>query len=156
MTFISIQLHIVLFKHGTMIPTRIKCKKISCCMRDSACRWLIVENDKIFRSYVKKFLIFPRERNCRIFIDLCKQVFMNNPIMFLDRDNKTKLYPASSFEILELLREKNRFQLNPRAFRFEISKKMPVISLYWFAAQQQTSTLRRQTSGSIYSKFGIE
>ena len=32
-------------------------------------------------------------------------------------------------------------------------KKTPAISLYWFAAQQQTGTCRRQTSGSIYSKF---
>ena len=41
-------------------------------MRDSANRWLIVENAKIFQSYVKHFLIFPRERDCRIFIGLCK------------------------------------------------------------------------------------
>ena len=33
---------------------------------------------------------------------------------------------------------------------------MPVISLYWFAEQQQTSALRRQKSGSIYSKFSVE
>ena len=33
---------------------------------------------------------------------------------------------------------------------------MPVISMYWFAAQQQTSTLRRQKSRSIYSKFSAE
>ena len=35
-------------------------------------------------------------------------------------------------------------------------KKMPVISLYWFAAQQRTSTCRRQKSSSIYSKFSVE
>ena len=33
---------------------------------------------------------------------------------------------------------------------------MPVISLYRFAAQQQTSTLRRQKSCYIYSKFSVE
>ena len=33
---------------------------------------------------------------------------------------------------------------------------MPVISVYWFAAQQQTSTCRRQKSRSIYSKFSVE
>ena len=33
---------------------------------------------------------------------------------------------------------------------------MPVISLYWFAVQQQTSTRRRQKSRSIYSKFSVE
>ena len=33
---------------------------------------------------------------------------------------------------------------------------MPVILLYWFAAQQQTSTLRRQKSRFIYSKFSVE
>ena len=41
--------------HGTIIRTRITCKKIPCYMRDSACRWFIVENVKIFRSYVKRF-----------------------------------------------------------------------------------------------------
>ena len=34
--------------------------------------------------------------------------------------------------------------------------KMPVISLYWFVAQQQTSTCRRRKSRSIYSKFSVE
>ena len=60
-------------------------------MRDSACRWFIVENAKTFPSYVTHFLIFPRERNCRILIGLSREVFMNYPIMFLDRDNKGKL-----------------------------------------------------------------
>ena len=33
---------------------------------------------------------------------------------------------------------------------------MPVISVYWFAAEQQTSTCSRQKSSSIYSKFSAE
>ena len=33
---------------------------------------------------------------------------------------------------------------------------MPVISLYWYAAQDQTSTLRRQKFRSIYSKFRVD
>ena len=33
---------------------------------------------------------------------------------------------------------------------------MLVILLYWFPAQQQTSTLRRQKSRCIYSKFSVE
>ena len=41
-------------------------------MRDFACRWLIVENAKIFPSYVKHFLIFPHVKSCRILIDLWK------------------------------------------------------------------------------------
>ena len=56
--------------HGTIIRTWITCKKIPCYIRDSACRWLIVENTKIFQSYVKHFWIFPRERNCKILIGL--------------------------------------------------------------------------------------
>ena len=72
-------------------------------MHDSACRWLIVENAKIFRSYVKHFRIFPRERKCRILIGLCKEVFMNHTIMFLDRSNKGKLVPASLSYFLERL-----------------------------------------------------
>ena len=41
-------------KHGTVIPTGITCKKV-CYMRDSACRWFIVENAEMFQSYVKHF-----------------------------------------------------------------------------------------------------
>ena len=80
-------------------------------MRDSACRWLILENVKIFQSYVKHFLIFPRERICRILIGLYEKVFMNHPIMFLDQDNKTKLVPACFSYFFELLLEKNKFYL---------------------------------------------
>ena len=58
--------------HGTIILAGITCKKIPCYMRDSVSWWLIEENAKIFRSYVHHFLIFPRERNCRISIGLCK------------------------------------------------------------------------------------
>ena len=72
-------------------------------MCDLGCRWFIVENAKVFRSYVKHFLIFPHERNYRILIGLCKEVFMNYPIMFLDPDNKGKLVPASFSYFLELL-----------------------------------------------------
>ena len=39
---------VCLFKHGTIIRTGITCKKIPCFMCDLACRWLIVENTKIF------------------------------------------------------------------------------------------------------------
>ena len=39
----------------TIIRTGKTCKKIPCYMRDSASRWLIVENAKIFCSYVKYF-----------------------------------------------------------------------------------------------------
>ena len=77
-------------KHGTIIRPGITCKKIPCYMRDSAFGWLIVENAKIFRSYVKYFGIFPHERNCRILINLFKYVFMNHPIMFSDWDNKKR------------------------------------------------------------------
>ena len=45
----------ICFNHGTIIRTGITCKKISCYMCDSVCRWLIVKNAKIFRSYVKHF-----------------------------------------------------------------------------------------------------
>ena len=75
------------YTHGTAKPTGITCVKISYYMHDSACGWLIVENDKIFWSYVK---IFPLEVNCRNMIGSCKYVFMNHSIIFLDRDNKTK------------------------------------------------------------------
>ena len=43
------------FLHGTLIRTGITCKKIPCYMRDSGCRWLIIENAKIFLIYVKHF-----------------------------------------------------------------------------------------------------
>ena len=41
--------------HGIIIRTGIACKKICCFIRNSAGRWLIVKNAKIFRSYVKQF-----------------------------------------------------------------------------------------------------
>ena len=44
-----------ILKHGTLIRAGITCKKISCYMRDSACKWLILENAQIFRSYAKHF-----------------------------------------------------------------------------------------------------
>ena len=60
-------------KYGTILWTGITCKKIPCCMHHLDCRWLILENVRIFhQSYVKHFWIFPRERNCRILIGLCK------------------------------------------------------------------------------------
>ena len=43
-----------------------------------------------------------------------------------------------------------------RALSFKIFEKMQAISLYWFAAQQQTSTLRRQKIGLFYAKFNAE
>ena len=55
------------YQHGTTIQTGITCKDISCYIHDSACRWFIVDNAKIFRSY-----LFPLERNYRILIGLCK------------------------------------------------------------------------------------
>ena len=39
----------------TIMLTGITCNKISCYMRDSACRGPIVENAKVFQSYVKNF-----------------------------------------------------------------------------------------------------
>ena len=47
--------------HGNIIGTGITCKKIHCYIHGPVCRWLIVENAKIFRSYVKHFWIFLRE-----------------------------------------------------------------------------------------------
>ena len=80
-----------MLKHVTVIWTGTTCKKMFCYMRESACRWLIVENAKIFWSYVKHFWIFPLERNCRIVIGLCKYSFMNHLIMFFGWDNKASL-----------------------------------------------------------------
>ena len=76
--------------HGTIIWRGITCKKTPCYMCNSAAGGLLL---KMLNIYVKYFWIFPLKRNCRILIGLCK-VFMNRPIMFLDRDNKTKLVPA--------------------------------------------------------------
>ena len=42
------------------------------CTTKLAGGWLIVENAKIFQSYVKLFGIFPRERDYRILIGLFK------------------------------------------------------------------------------------
>ena len=59
LTYVSLKYKIKggihLLYHGTIIQTGTTRKKIPCYMRDSACRWFIVENAKIFRSYVKHF-----------------------------------------------------------------------------------------------------
>ena len=39
---------------------------------------------------------------------------------------------------------------------FKIFEKMPVISLHWFAAQQQNSSLRCQKYNLFRSKFFVE
>ena len=41
--------------HGTMIETGITCKKIPCCMLDSACRWFIVTKAKNFEVMLNIF-----------------------------------------------------------------------------------------------------
>ena len=46
---------LIYIDRGSIIRTGIICNKISCYMRQSPCRWLIAENPKIFRSYVKHF-----------------------------------------------------------------------------------------------------
>ena len=43
-----------------------------------------------------------------------------------------------------------------RSSVWKLEKKMQVISLDWFAAQEQTSTLKRQKSRSNYSKLSVE
>ena len=42
-------------EHGTIMRTEIRCKRIFCYIRDSTCRWLIVEKVKMFCCYVKHF-----------------------------------------------------------------------------------------------------
>ena len=71
--------------------------------------WLIVENTKIFWSYVKPIWIFLHGRNFRTLIVLFKHAFMNYRIMSLDRKSKTKLLTSSITYNLELLRKKNKF-----------------------------------------------
>ena len=51
----TIEFFITELDHGTITRTGITCKKIPCSMGDSACRWFIIENAKIFRNYVKHF-----------------------------------------------------------------------------------------------------
>ena len=91
------------FLHGNIVGTGITSKKILFLCVTQLAGGLLFKMVKIFRSYVKYFLIFPRERNCKIMIGLCKEVLMNYQIMFLDRDNKGKLVPAYFSYFLELL-----------------------------------------------------
>ena len=52
----------------SIVRTGITCKKIFCYMRDSACRWFIVENAKIFRSQAKKVVLFPESGRVKVFL----------------------------------------------------------------------------------------
>ena len=90
-------------EHKVIKRTGIICKKNTCYMYDSSCTWCIVKYAKIFWSYVEYFWITPRVTSCRILIGLCKQVFINIPIIFLDRDNKVKFVPAAYACFLEFL-----------------------------------------------------
>ena len=45
----------VKFERGIIIRTAITCKKIPCYMRDSACRWFIVQRAKIFEVMLTVF-----------------------------------------------------------------------------------------------------
>ena len=55
---ILVFLEFVWFNHENIIRTGTTCKKTRCYMRDSSCRWLIVENAKIFRNYINIFEFF--------------------------------------------------------------------------------------------------
>ena len=92
--------------HGTIIETRITCKKVHSYMHNSAWSWRIVENAKVVQSYVTfKFSHVKRVVEswliCVIF----------DPIMFLDQCNKTKLVLDSISYFLELLWEENKIYL---------------------------------------------
>ena len=58
-------------------------------MRESTCKWCIIENAKIFLSYAKKFLKSPASKKGGISIGQCKYIFINLPIAFFDWHNKT-------------------------------------------------------------------
>ena len=60
-----------LVNHQPIIWTGITCKKILLYAQLSLLG-VIVENGKIFWSYVKHIWISPRQRNSRILIGLCK------------------------------------------------------------------------------------
>ena len=52
----------------------------------------------------------------------------------------------------------NRYFINSYSAHFglKLLKKIPVILLYWFPAQQNTSTLRCQKQGFFDLKFSVE
>ena len=53
------------FTQGTIIQTRITCKKILGYIPDSTCRTRIAKNAKILWSYFKQFLNFPASKNLK-------------------------------------------------------------------------------------------
>ena len=61
--------------------TGITFKKFPCYMH--ACSWRIGKNTRTFLTYVKRFWVIPCMKNCRNLIALCKKVFRNSPITFL-------------------------------------------------------------------------
>ena len=69
--------------------TGITFKKFPCYMH--ACSWRIGKNTRTFLTYVKRFWVIPCMKNCRNLIALCKKVFRNSPIIFLQQENKAKL-----------------------------------------------------------------
>ena len=119
--------------HETIIRTGITCNKTSCYMGESACRWLVVENAKIFQSYVKNFWIsHAKEIVESLLVYANKFTLMQisfRPIMFLHQDNKMNLLLASFSYFLELLWEKINFNLEiviviNNRFNLSILKKL--------------------------------
>ena len=67
---------------------------------------VLLKTLKYFEVMLLFFLNLPYVKNDRIFIGLCKEAFMNSPIIFLEQENTTKLVSASFSCVLEILRRK--------------------------------------------------
>ena len=94
--------------YGTIIRTGIACKKISCYMCNSACRWLIVENDKNFKVMLKIFEFSHKKEILESWL-VYVNIVSSNHVSWLNWDNKKNLVPASFSYVVELFREKNKF-----------------------------------------------
>ena len=80
-------------QHGTIIRTGRACKKIRCYMRNSACRWLIVEYAKYFK----------------VMLNIFESSKVEKFESFHEPSNQSKLVPGSFSYFLELLWEENKF-----------------------------------------------
>ena len=94
------------------------------------------------------FKFYPRVRNCRILISLCKQVFMNHPITFIDQDNKTNLIPAYFTWFLELLWNNNKVYLTKYAL-----DGFHVMYLHWF--MRDSPIFWKQKMRAVNGKISI-
>ena len=136
------------FEHGTIIPTRITCKKIPCYMRDSTCKWLIVKKLKYFEVMLNMFKLLRVWENVESWLVYSnKLLWIAQSYFSTDIINKFK---ASFFILLlRLLMKKIKFLIKCYCFNrynslyFNKTKKIKLFYLHCYCGTSLSNQFRR-------------